>query len=93
MIKVEIIEKRNYGYLVKGNNNKEYDIKIRFYHLKKELQEGNFLYLPEKILLEDMMHYFGPLGSKYSINKNPTEEEFIKIVTDQEEFYVQRYYG
>lgn len=93
MIKVEIIEKRDYGYLVKDNNNKEYDIKIRFYHLKKQLKAGDVLYIPKRILLEDMMHYFGPLGSKYSINKNPSEEEFIKIITDQEEYYVQRYYG
>lgn len=93
MIRVKIIDKTPYGYLLMDNDNKKYDVNIKFYDLKNDLKSGDSMYLSERILTEKMNYYFGPMGSKYSKKTNLREEEFIKIVTDQEEFYVQRYYG
>ena len=91
MLKSKIIKIDNTNYTLEINN-KTYNINIIFYGEKKpKIKE--IIYIPDKILNEINIYSYGPLKSKYSINDNTKEEEFIKVITQQEEYYLQRYYG
>jgi len=91
MIKAKIIKVENTNYTLEINN-KNYNIDIIFYGNKRP-QINDIIYIPNKILKEINIYSYGPLKSKYSINNNTKEEEFIKVITQQEEYYLQRYYG
>lgn len=91
MIKLKIINIENTNYTLEDNKNK-YNINIIFYGEKKP-KENDIIYISEKMLNETNIYAYGPLNSKYSKNIEVKEEEFIKIVTVEEEYYLQRYYG
>lgn len=91
MIKTKIIELDNTNYTLE-TENKTYNINLLFYGDKKP-QKNDIIYIPYKILQETNIYSYGPLKSKYSINNNTKEEEFIKVITPNEEYYLQRYYG
>ena len=91
MLKSKIIKIDNTNYTLKINN-KTYNINIIFYGEKKP-QINDIIYIPNKLLKEINIYSYGPLNGKYSINNNTKEEEFIKVIASNEEYYLQRYYG
>ena len=90
MEKLRIINIEDTNYTLEDNNRK-YNINIIFYG-NKYPQTNDIVYIPIKILQEKNIYAYGPLKSNYSKNID-IEEEFIKIVTNEEEYYLQRYYG
>ena len=68
-----------------------YELHITFIGDKKP-EINDFLYIPSKILTEKNLYTYGPLNSKYSKNID-SQEEYIIILTPNEEYYLQRYYG
>jgi len=91
MIKLKITKKENTNYILE-NDEKRYNISLIFYG-EKTPKENDIIYIPEQILKEINIYAYGPLNSKYSKNIDVNEDEFIKIVTSEEEYYLQRYYG
>ena len=87
MIKLRVIDKNKYDYLLEDNENNKYKINIEFYDI--EVNIGDYIYLNEKILDEKNIYTFGPLIE----DKNIKEEDIIKIIKNNEEIYLQRYYG
>lgn len=91
MIKLTIIDIKEYTYIF-SKNNKIYEVNIEFLGEKKP-KINDIIYINSKILEEKNIYTYGPLNSKYSKNINTNEEELLKIVSENEEYYLQRYYG
>ena len=91
MIKLTIVSIGESTYTLKSEN-KTYEVVIQFYG-DKVPKVNDVIYIPSKILNEINIYAYGPLNSVYSKNMNATEEELIKVVTETEEYYLQRYYG
>ena len=91
MIKLTIIDIKEYTYIF-SNNNKIYEVNIEFLDEKKP-KINDIIYINSKIIEKKNIYTYGPLNSKYSKNINTNEEELLKIVSENEEYYLQRYYG
>lgn len=91
MIKLIIVSIEENIYTLKSEN-KTYEVVIQFYG-DKVPKLNDIIYIPSKILNEVNIYAYGPLNSVYSKNIDTTEEELIKVVTEKEEYYLQRYYG
>ena len=91
MIKLKIIHIDKCNYILEGNN-KVYNLVVEF--LGNKIPNINdILYISPKILREKNIYTYGPLKGPYCKNINVTEEELIKVITSNEEYYLQRYYG
>ena len=88
MIKTEIISINNYDYILSdGKNN--YNLNLEFYDLDNKLNIGNIIYIPSKLLKNNSVYTYG------KINKDRKEniDEYIKIISNNKEIFLQRYYG
>ena len=93
MIKLKIIDIKDYDYVLEDNNNKTYNLNIEFYGIKENPKVDDYIYISKKLLREKNLYSFGPFNSIYVKLVNLTEDELIKVVTPKEEFYLKRYYG
>lgn len=90
MEKLKIIKKDKYDYTLEGNNGKIYTLNIEFYGLEEDPKINDYIYMSDKILKEKNLFSFGIINNN---NINIKEEDLIKIVSDNKEYYLQRYYG
>ena len=88
MKKVKLIKINEYDCLFEETNGKKYTINVEFYG-DKTPKEGDIIYFPDKILLEKNLYAYGSLKE----DKNLEDEDLIKIISGEEEYYLQRYYG
>ena len=91
MIKLKIINIEKYNYILESNR-KIYNLIIEK-KKKKKPTINDIIYISSKILKEKNIYTYGPLKGQYCKNKNITEEELMKVITPNEEYYLQRYYG
>ena len=89
MIKLKIVEVDEYDYTLEDIDNGKYNLNIEFYEFENIPKIGDYICLSEKILSEVTLYSFGPLNNSEEI----TEDELIKIVSNEGEYYLQRYYG
>ena len=89
MIKLKIISKNNYNYVLEDTNSKKYNVNIEFYSLEEQPSIGDFLYMSEKIVREVNIYSFGLINSL----ENVSEDDIIKVIIKGKEYYLQRYYG
>ena len=88
MIKTEIISINNYDYILSdGNNN--YNLNLEFYDLDNKLNIGNIIYIPKKLLKNNSVYTYGKINE----NKKENTDEYIKIISNNKEIFLQRYYG
>ena len=88
MIKTEIISINNYDYILSdGKNN--YNLNLEFYDLDNKLNIENIIYIPSKLLKNNSVYTYGKINE----NKKENTDEYIKIVSNNKEIYLQRYYG
>lgn len=88
MIKTEIISINNYDYILSdGNNN--YNLNLEFYNLDNKLNIGDIIYIPSKLLVNNGVYTYGKIKDK----KYKNIDEYIKIISNNKEIYLQRYYG
>ena len=88
MIKTEIISINNYDYILSdGNNN--YNLNLEFYNLDNKLNIGDIIYIPSKLLVKNGVYTYGKIKDK----KYKNIDEYIKIISNNKEIYLQRYYG
>ncbi len=85
MQKVRVVEKDNYDYILEGTKKEIYKINIEFYDVTVDV--GDYIYLDDKVLEEVNQYAYGPIIDKNNV------EDLIKIVKDNDEIYLQRYYG
>lgn len=85
MKKVQVKEINNYVYTLITDDNKTYDINIEFYDTSVDI--GDYIFIDDKVLEETNLYAYGP------IKENNDPEDLIKIVKDDKEIYLQRYYG
>ena len=85
MKKVKVVEANKYDFVLEDKDNKRYEINIQFYDAT--LDEGDYIYIDEKVLEETNLYTYGPLLEEAN------EEDLIKIVKNGKEIYLQRYYG
>ena len=88
MIKTEIISINNYDYVLSdGKNN--YNLNLEFYDLDYKLNIGDIIYIPKKLLVNNSVYTYGKINE----NKKENTDEYIKIISNNKEIYLQRYYG
>lgn len=85
MKKVTVIEINGYIYTLEDEDNKRYKINIEFYDTKIDI--GDIIYLNEKVLKETNLYAYGPINERAKI------DDLIKIVKNDKNIYLQRYYG
>lgn len=90
MKKVQI-KNINFTQYTLTDEKEEYIVSLEFLGEKKP-KVGDVLYISDTILLEKNHYCFGSLGSVYSKNDGNTDE-IIKVVSEEGEYYLQRYYG
>lgn len=88
MKKIRLINIDNYKYTFEDNENKRYNLNIQFFDFEPKLEDT--FYMPEDILKEKNIFSFGFINKE---DKNTSIEDIIKIVRNDEEIYLQRYYG
>lgn len=84
MKKVRVKEINGYDYVLEDIDN-TYTLNIEFYDV--EVHIGDYIYISDKILNEKNVFAFGP------INKVSKDEDIIKLIHNNNEIYLQRYYG
>lgn len=77
----------NYDYLLEDDEHNKYELNLEFYGLDKNISTGDIIYIPNRLLSLDKVYSFGPLKESNNIN------EYIKLIIDSKEYYLQRYYG
>jgi len=82
--KVQVVKINNYIYTLE-DNNKLYDINIEFQDT--EVNVGDYIFIDDKVLEEANIYTYGP------IIENNDLEDIIKIVKDDKEIFLQRYFG
>ena len=88
MIKTEIISINNYDYILSdGNNN--YKLNLELYDLDNKLNIGDIIYIPSKLLKNNSVYTYGKINE----NKKENTDEYIKVISNNKEIYLQRYYG
>lgn len=88
MIKLEIIDINYTDYTLVDDHGRQYIVNMKFY-IDGEVKVGNIIYLPKKILKEVNSYAYGPIREQEKVE----EEDLIKLITDKEELYLERYYG
>lgn len=85
MKKVTVIAINDYVYTLEDKDKNKYDINIEFYDAKVNV--GDIIYIDGKVLEETNLYAYGPLLEEANA------EDLIKIVKDNKNIYLQRYYG
>jgi len=88
MTKTEIISINNYDYVLSdGIDN--YNLNLEFYDLDNKLNIGDIIYIPKKLLKDNNIYTYGKINK----DKKENDDEYIKIISNKKEIYLQRYYG
>lgn len=85
MKKLKVIQIDNFLYTLEDDNKEIYTINLEFYNTKVSI--GDYLFIPIKVLKEKNIYTYG------EIIENTDVDEYIKIIHNNEEIYLQRYYG
>lgn len=80
----DIIDK--YNYVFKDNKNNEYKLNIEFVNLK--FNKGDLIYIDKKVLEEHNIYTYGKVN-----NPKLDLSDYIKVVTKDMEYILERYYG
>ncbi len=84
MKKMKVVKKEGYDYTLEYKREK-YIKNIEFYGVDVEV--GDYLLLNDNMLNEKNMFTYGP------VKKDATIEDAIKIIKEDKEIILQRYYG
>ena len=76
-----------YCNYVLESDNKVYEVNINFMDINKP-SEGDYIYMPEKALKENVSLNFGPIN-----NDNLNEDDIIVLSNKGNKIYLQRFFG
>lgn len=91
MIKLRIKSIEPYAYILESST-KEYRMHLEFRNLEKKPQVGDYIYMPDSLVIELGDYAFGLIGGLYA-KKKDIKDDIIKIIGPDYEYYLQRYYG
>ena len=89
MKKLKIVETNNYNYLLNTEEGEVFFINIDFIDVDKKPGVGDYIFLPDNILNNKNIYTYG----KVINDINTKEEDMIKVIVDDQEIYLERYYG
>jgi len=93
MIKLKIIEIKDYNYNLIDTSGNEYNINIEFFDIDKLPKVNDSIYINKK-LLKDRVFCFGTFDSSYGRKiEDIDDEEIIVLNIDNELIYLKRLYG
>lgn len=87
MIEVIIESINNYDYILKDKFNNKYTMSIEL--LDDKLEINDKLFINKNLLNKNVFYRFGKIYE----DKNAKEKDIIKVIRENNEFYLQRYYG
>ena len=87
-IKLKIIDIDNYDYTFQSENGKMIIRNIEFY-LENKPKINDYIYISKEVINENNVLQYGYIKDLNNINNN----EIIKVVSSDNEYYYQRYYG
>ena len=99
MIKLKIVDKKNYEYNLEDDNNNKYNLVLDFFDIKDKPKIGDYIYMRKDLLNPKYDGYstryvFGNLENKYGKENISIDDiDVIKVVTDNLEIYLKRLYG
>ena len=99
MIELEIIDKNNFNYVLKSNNEEIYNFILEFHDIEKLPEIGDKLYFSEELLNKNYEGYsnfyvFGDLKNEYGReNILLSDIDVIKITINNKEVFLKRLYG
>lgn len=99
MKRLEMINKNNYEYHLKDEDEMIYHINLEFFDIPEELKSGDYIYIAEQLLNPRYEGYsvnyvFGGLDNKYGKeNIEINDIDVIKLQMEGKEIYLKRLYG
>lgn len=87
-IKLKIIDINNYDYTFELEDGSKIIRNIEFY-LDNKPKMNDYIYISEDVIKENRILQYGYIKDLKSINN----KEIIKVVSSNNEYYYQRYYG
>ncbi len=99
MVKLEIIDKNDYIFRLKDNNEKLYILNLEILDVEEEINVGDYISISAELLNPRYAGYstsytFGSLESKYGKDKIKLNDiDVIKIEIEDKEIYLKRLYG
>ena len=99
MIKLEIVDKNNFDYILKDIKENIYNLNMEFLDIEQKIEIGNYVFLHEKLLNSKYVGYstsytFGNLENKYGKdNIELNDIDVIKVVMNDKSIYLKRLYG
>lgn len=99
MIKLQIVNVKDYEYNLKDENGNNYIINLEFFDIDEEPKLGDYIFLNKKLLDSTYEGYstsytFGNLENKYG-RKNVSIDDIdvIKLIINNSEIYLKRLFG
>lgn len=84
----------NYVYYLLDEKNIEYKVQLEFYDINNLPKVGDYLYVNEKLLNEQILLSFGLVNSQDGKDANLLKDEEILVwVENCDKIYFKRYYG
>ena len=99
MKKLTIINIDNYEYVLRDNNNLNYNLNLEFQNIDVKPKTGDYIYMSDELLNKNYREYsntytFGPINKSYGRTiTNENNPDIIRINADNASLYLQRYYG
>lgn len=99
MIRLEVVDKKDYIYKFKDNKDNIYTLNLEILDLEKEIKVGDYVSFSAELLNPRYVGYstnytFGSLENKYGRDKIKLNDiDIIKIETEDKEIYLKRLYG
>ena len=99
MIRLEVVDKEDYIYKFKDNNDKLYTLNLEFLDIERKIKIGDYISFSAELLNPRYAGYstnytFGSLESKYGKdNIKLNDIDVIKVETEDKEIYLKRLYG
>ena len=99
MVKLEIVETKNYEYNLKDENENNYILNLEFLDIAEKPKNGDIIYINHELLNSKYEGYstsytFGNLENKYGKNNIDINDiDVIKLVIGERAIYLKRLYG
>lgn len=85
MKKLKVIKIDNYLYTLEDEERKIHTRNFEFLDTKVDI--GDYIYIDDNALEENNIYTYGKIEEKSDV------EDYIKIIHNNNEIYLQRYYG
>mgnify|MGYP003317186449 CR=1 FL=1 len=99
MIKLEIVSKNNYEYILEDKNGNKYIVNLEFLDISQKPEIGDYIYLNNELLNTKYEGYstsytLGNLENEYGKENIAIDDiDVVKLVVKNVEIYLKRLYG